>query len=87
LSRLADENPRVRREATAVIGNLKTPNSRVVLEGLLANDPDALVRRNAAWALGQLGDPASRPALERAASSDPVVYVRSVAKSGLTVRR
>jgi hypothetical protein len=87
IGRLADEDPRVRREAAAVIGNLRTPGSRAVLEGLLANDPDALVRRNAAWALGQLGDPAARAALERAANSDPVVYVRSVAKSGLAVRR
>ena len=87
LGRLADENPSVRREAAAVIGNLRTPGSRVALEGLLGSDPDALVRRNAAWALGQLNDPLARPALQRAADSDPVVYVRSVAKSGLSVRR
>jgi HEAT repeat protein len=84
---LADGDARVRREAAAVIGNLRTASARAALEGLLASDPDALVRRNAAWALGQLDDPASRPALERAAASDPVMFVRSVARSGLAVRR
>jgi len=76
---VADADVRVRRAASATLGNFRTASARVALEATLANDTDSATRRNAAWALGRIGDAASREAL-RAATTDPSSLVRTTAK-------
>jgi HEAT repeat protein len=79
---VADGDAVVRREASAVVGNLRDSAGRLALERSLLEDADPAVRRNAAWALGRIGDGASRTALE-AATTDVSPLVRGVARTAL----
>lgn len=64
-AKLSDSAARVRREATASLGQLGNDQTVPVLVRML-DDADPGVRESAAVALGQLGAGEARPALERA---------------------
>lgn len=84
LTRSAD--PAERHRGAGALADLRRPEARPVLEGLLASDKDARVRQTAASSLGLLGDPAAAPVLT-AALKDASAPVRFAAVRSLGVLR
>jgi cyclophilin family peptidyl-prolyl cis-trans isomerase/HEAT repeat protein len=72
----------MRRRAALAIGHVKVAEGVIVLQPVLAADPDPEVRQMAAFALGLIGQKEAAPAL-RLALSDPSPLVRGRAAEAL----
>lgn len=80
---LTSGRPAVRRNASEVLGFIKSPRSVNALLRTAQQDDDPTVRAQSVWALGEIGETRVRSSLKAIARSDPDPDVRSEAERAM----
>lgn len=80
---LRSEDAVLRRNATEMLGYIRSPQALTALRYVLINDPTPQVRRNAAWALGEINVLSALADLQQAAVLDRNSSVRQTAADSI----